>query len=75
MAIERHYSVNRLARLFDLSPDFWRKKVASGEISAVKVGRSLRVPESEVRRVIKQLKTVASFVEEILASNGGSVDL
>ena len=66
MPIERYYSINSLARIFDNSKDFWRKKIALGEIQAVKVGRSVRIPEKEVLKLVHSLWTMNDFVEEIL---------
>ena len=66
MSIERYYSINSLARIFDNSEDFWRKKVALGEIKAVKVGRSVRIPEKEVLKLVHSLWTMNDFIEEIL---------
>ncbi len=67
MSIERHYSIKTLARIFDTSKDFWRKKVALGEIKAVKVGRSVRIPEKEVLKLVHSLWTMNDFIEEILS--------
>jgi len=69
MPIERYYSINSLARIFDNSKDFWRKKVALGEIKAVKVGRSVRIPQKEVDKIVKVLRTENDVVEEILNGN------
>ena len=67
MPIERHYSIATLAKLFDMSCDFWRKRITSGEVRAVKVGRVVRISESEVRKIVKSVSTISDTVEEILS--------
>ena len=71
MRIERHYSISTLAEKFDTSKDFWRKRIASGEVKAIKLGRAVRVPEKEVLKVVRSMKTVNLLVEEIIDSLNG----
>ena len=71
MPIERHYSVGTLAKLFDLSSDFWRKRIKNGEIRAVRLGGAVRVPEREVRRLMEAIETETDIIEEILGENIG----
>ena len=70
MPIDRHYYVSTIAKLFDMSCDFWRKRIKNGEIRAVKVGKSVRIAESEVRKVVQSITTLSDVVEEILSENG-----
>ena len=69
MPFERHYSIQTLAKLFDLSVDFWRKRIKTGEVRAVRLGGAVRIPEREVRKVIKSISTISNIVEEILSEN------
>ena len=52
---ERHYKVKELAELFSTDESFWRKRIAHGEIKAVKIGRCVRIPESQVLQVIQKI--------------------
>ena len=67
MPIERHYSIATLAKLFDLSADFWRKKIRMGEVKAVRLGVAIRITESEIRKIVKSVNTISDTVEEILS--------
>ena len=67
MPLQRHYSIATLAKLFDLSADFWRKKVKSGEIKAVRLGTAVRIPEREVRKLAQNIRSMSGTVEEILS--------
>ena len=69
MPLQRHYSIATLANLFDLSADFWRKKIKSGEIRAVRLGGAIRVPESEIRKFTQNVRSISDVVEEILNRN------
>ena len=52
---EQHYTVKELAERFNMDESFWRKRIASGEIKAIKIGRCVRIPESEVLKVIEEI--------------------
>jgi len=52
---ERHYKVKELAEMFSTDESFWRKRIANGEIKAIKIGRCVRIPESEVLKVMKEI--------------------
>lgn len=67
--MEQHYSIKKLSILFQTSTDFWRKRVASGEIKAIKLGRIVRIPEGEVFKVITHLESLDDIVEKILVDN------
>ena len=69
MPIERHYSIATLAKLFDLSSDFWRKRITSGEVKAVRLGGAIRVPESEVRKIVQNVRSISDVIEQILSEN------
>ncbi|MCH7820059.1 MAG: helix-turn-helix domain-containing protein [Candidatus Marinimicrobia bacterium] len=69
MPLQRHYSIATLAKLFDLSADFWRKKIKSGEIKAVRLGTAVRIPEGEVRKLAQNIRSISDTVEEILSES------
>lgn len=67
MPLQRHYSIATLANLFDLSTDFWRKKIRMGEVKAVRLGGAIRISESEVRKIVQSITTLSDTIEEILS--------
>jgi len=69
MPLQRHYSIATLAKLFDLSADFWRKKIKSGEIKAIKLGAAIRIPEGEVRKLAQNIQSISGTVDEILSES------
>jgi len=69
MPLQRHYSIATLAKLFDLSADFWRKKIKSGEIKAIKLGTAIRIPEGEVRKLAQNIQSISGIVDEILSES------
>ena len=69
MSLEKHYSVNELAALFGTSADFWRKLVSRGDVKAVRLGRCIRIPESEVHRIMSPVQSVSEFVNDLLVSD------
>lgn len=45
---------SRVARLLDLSRSAVYQKIAAGEIPAVRLGRSIRVPASAIREIVER---------------------
>jgi len=64
--IPQYYSIKDLANIYRTSSDLWRKKIANGEIKAVRIGRIIRIPESEVNKVVKDVESISDVVEKIL---------
>lgn len=58
MAIERHLRVEEFARLTGYRIPTIRKKLHRREIGYRKVGRIIAIPESEVERLLGQLRPV-----------------
>ena len=52
---EKHYSVKKLSEMFSTDESFWRKRIARGGIKAIKIGRCVRIPESEVLKAIQEI--------------------
>ena len=75
MMLEQFYSIQNLADTFQTSTDFWRKRVANGEIKAVRLGRIIRIPEEEVMKVIIHLESIGDIVDKILVDNSDFTDL
>ena len=51
--IERYYSIESAAELFDCSQQFFRNLVRDRKIGFVKVGRLVRIPDSELLKIIE----------------------
>ena len=66
MMLEQFYSIQNLADIFQTSTDFWRKRITTGEIKAIKLGRIIRIPEKEVLKVVTHLDSIADLVDKIL---------
>jgi excisionase family DNA binding protein len=45
------YSRNRVASLLDVSLKTLERKIAAGDLRAVKIGRLVRIPASEIARL------------------------
>lgn len=50
--LERHYTIKQIARRLAVSDDTVRRMVADGRCKANRIGRLLRVPASEARRLV-----------------------
>ena len=53
--MEKHYSVKELSEMFSTDESFWRKRITNGTIKAIKIGRCVRIPESEVLKVMEEI--------------------
>ena len=62
--MEKHYSVKELSEMYSTHESFWRKRIARGEIKAIKIGRCTRIPESEVLRAIQEIPNDKITAEE-----------
>ena len=51
--LERHYSIESAAELFDCSQQFFRNLIRDRKIGFVKVGRLVRIPASELLKIIE----------------------
>lgn len=53
-AIEHAYKLAAAATLLDMSVRSVERHVARGRIRVIRIGRTVRVPESEIRRILSQ---------------------
>jgi len=58
--LEKHYSVKSAADIFDCSEAFFRNHVRDKKISYVKIGRSVRIPESELFKLMKYFPKISN---------------
>lgn len=54
MAIERQYRVSEAAQITGHKESTWRKWILLRKVRVTKIGASVRIPESELLRLIKQ---------------------
>ena len=54
-ACQKYYSIKRLALQWDLSPKTIRRMINSGKMRAKRIGGSVRVPHSELLKVIDDI--------------------
>ena len=64
--LERYYSVESAAKLFDCSKQFFRNLVRDRKIGFVKVRRLVRIPKSELIRIIDFFSSLNDSVKELL---------
>ena len=55
--LERHYSIESAAKLFNCSQQFFRNLIRDRKIGFVKVGRLVRIPHSELLKIIEIIPT------------------
>ena len=64
--MERFYSLKSSAEMLDISIRTMRRIVESERIKVYKVGRRIRLSESQIKSMIKLQKPVKDIVDEIL---------
>ena len=64
--MERFYSLKRAAEMLDISIRTMRRIVKNERIEVYKVGRRIRLSESQLKSMIKLQKPVKTIVDEIL---------
>ena len=64
--MERFYSLKSAAEMLDISIRTMRRIVKNERIEVYKVGRRIRLSESQLKSMIKLQKPVKDIVDEIL---------
>ena len=64
--MERFYSLKSAAEILDISIRTMRRIVENERIEVYKVGRRIRLSESQLKSMIKLQKPVKDIVDEIL---------
>lgn len=64
--LERMLSINSCAQLLDCSPQFFRNLIRERRIGYVKVEGMVRIPHSELRKIIEYRPRMDTMVEEAL---------
>ena len=62
-ALERHYSVKSASTIIDQTEPWWRREIRAGRIRVVRIRSigdpkrwSVRIPESEIKRLLLEVK-------------------
>jgi excisionase family DNA binding protein len=53
--IEKHYRVSEAANITGHKDATWRKWILLRKVRVAKIGGSVRIPESEIRRLIHEI--------------------
>ena len=61
--IERYYSIESAAELFDCSQQFFRNLVRDREIGFVKVGRLVRISHSELSKITEFIPSIQDDIQ------------
>jgi len=64
--IERHLSVKSVAELLDLTEDCIRKWIRERKLKVVKIGRSVRIPQSSLLEMITPIDSIKERIEKLL---------
>jgi len=67
--VEKYYSVETCAKLCDLSIEFFRKRIRKKEIGYVKIGGAVRIPASELMKIIQYYQNSCDEIEDLLLKN------
>ena len=65
--IERHYSVNSAAKLLDVSSRTIRREIKRKELKIFRVSGMIRIPESELMKMLNRTLLTSDVADEILA--------
>lgn len=60
--IERLYSPESVSKIFDCSVDKIRKMIQNRQIGYKKIGRLVRIPQSELEKVGEYISSIDSFL-------------
>ncbi len=56
--LEQYYSPKTAAQICDLSEQFFRNLIRDRKIKSVKFGRSVRIPASEIQKLMLEVPTI-----------------
>ncbi|MBT3574476.1 MAG: helix-turn-helix domain-containing protein [Candidatus Marinimicrobia bacterium] len=55
---EKYLTLEQVAAQTSMSVEFWRSRIQSRDIDYVKIGRSVRIPQSSLNAVIKPVSAI-----------------
>ena len=56
--LQQHYSINEVAKRFDVSPKSVRRWISKGKLKAHKIGGSVRIPQEELVKFIHAMSVL-----------------
>lgn len=63
---EQYYSLQTVAKMFEISEKTLRRIVRDKGIELIRIGGSIRFPESEISKLFESVPSVESMVNELL---------
>ena len=69
--IERHYSVNSAAELLDVCSKTIRREIKHKELKIFRVSGMIRIPESELIKLLNRTLPLGDVADEILSRHSG----
>ena len=64
--LEHHLSIESAAKQFDCSEQFFRNLVRDRKIGFVKIGRLVRIPHSEIDKILETIPSVSDELRETM---------
>ena len=64
--LEHHLSIETAAQLYDCSEQFIRNLVRDRKIGFVKIGRLIRLPQSEILKIIDTKSTISDEIRKTM---------
>lgn len=55
---EKYLTLEQVAAQTSMSVEFWRARIQSRDIDYVKIGRSVRIPQSSLNAIIKPVSAI-----------------
>ena len=66
--LERYLSVESCAKICDQSPEFFRKRIRNRQIGFVRIGGNVRIPISELVKIITVVPSLEDEVNALLSN-------
>lgn len=61
--LEKLYSIESAAKLFDCSEQFFRNLIRDRKIGYYKIGRLVRIPDSELLKIIEFIPSIQDDIQ------------
>ena len=69
--LEQHYSINSAAKLLDVSSKTIRRESKRKDLKILRVSGRIRIPESEVSKILVNKISPGDYADEILSKHSG----
>ena len=64
--LEHHLSVETAAQLYDCSEQFFRNLVRDRKIGFIKIGRLVRIPQSEITKISNSIPSLSDDLKSLM---------